>query len=396
MSDPAKNFAKCVVTGTYSSADTAITLQAGEGTKLPAPALEGAFNLVWWNYTDYPDPSGDPNKEIVRCTARTADALTVTRAQEGTSASTKNTAGKTYMMALSFTKKMYDDILQQEVYIADTAANDTYLVAPLPAYTAYAIGMRINFKATTANTGACTLNVNGLGAKDIKKDVSTSLDTGDILANQIVTVVYDGTNFQLISVISGTVTLTASQSLSNKTLTSPVINTQITGTAIATGAEVTTGTDDTQIVTPKSIGDAGLGIYKTASVATVTTEQTTTSTSYTDLTTSGASVSIATNANALVFLFCGVGNSVATANSYVGFTVSGATTVAASDAFAMKIRAVSVETAGGAESGQAKERLSATFLVTGLTIGTNIFTMKYKVNAGTGIFDNRKIIVIPI
>ena len=44
------------------------------------------------------------------------------------------------------------------------------------------------------------------------------------------------------------------------TLATPVINTSISGTAIATGAEVTTGTDNTKIVTPKAIGDAGLKI----------------------------------------------------------------------------------------------------------------------------------------
>ena len=45
---------------------------------------------------------------------------------------------------------------------------------------------------------ACSLNVNGLGAKTIKKNVSSDLATGDILANQIVTVIYDGTNMQII------------------------------------------------------------------------------------------------------------------------------------------------------------------------------------------------------
>jgi hypothetical protein len=49
-----------------------------------------------------------------------------------------------------------------------------------------------------------------------------------------------------------------SQTLTQKTLTSPVINTGISGTGIASGANVTTGTDNTLIVTPKAIGDAGL------------------------------------------------------------------------------------------------------------------------------------------
>lgn len=47
-----------------------------------------------------------------------------------------------------------------------------------------------------------------------------------------------------------------STTLTNKTLTSPVLNTGISGTAITTGAEVTAGTNNTKIVTPKAIGDA--------------------------------------------------------------------------------------------------------------------------------------------
>lgn len=106
--DPVTNFAKCIVDGLYSSGATTITLQTGEGAKLPAPATDGSFNLTWWNYTDYPDPSGDPNKEIVRCTARTSDSLTISRGQEGITATAKNTSGKTYMVMLTFTKKTYD------------------------------------------------------------------------------------------------------------------------------------------------------------------------------------------------------------------------------------------------------------------------------------------------
>jgi hypothetical protein len=42
--------------------------------------------LVWvWNWATYPDPNTDPGGEIMLCTSRTANALTVTRAQESTS-----------------------------------------------------------------------------------------------------------------------------------------------------------------------------------------------------------------------------------------------------------------------------------------------------------------------
>jgi hypothetical protein len=111
VADARKNFAKCTVSTGYSAAATSIALQSGDGAKLPQPSTDGAFNAVWWNSTDYPDPADDPNVEIVRVTARSSDTLTVTRAQESTSASTKNTSGKTYKMVLGPTAKTIDDLL---------------------------------------------------------------------------------------------------------------------------------------------------------------------------------------------------------------------------------------------------------------------------------------------
>lgn len=86
-------------------------------------------------------------------------------------------------------------------YAVDSVGSDAYAITPSPAITAYAAGQIFTFKAGTANTGACTLNVSGLGAKTIKKNVSDDLVTGDILANQIVVVEYDGTNMQMTSTL---------------------------------------------------------------------------------------------------------------------------------------------------------------------------------------------------
>ena len=90
------------------------------------------------------------------------------------------------------------DSAQYMVYGIDSESSDDYVITLSPAPTAYIEGMLITFKANTVNTGACTLNVNGLGAKTIKKSVSTDLSNSDILAGQIIMVIYDGTNFQLI------------------------------------------------------------------------------------------------------------------------------------------------------------------------------------------------------
>lgn len=88
------------------------------------------------------------------------------------------------------------------IYAADTGVNDAYAINLSPAISAYTMGMIINFKANTQNTGAATLNVNGLGAKAIKKSVSVDLGDTDILANQLVSVIYDGTNFQMNSLLA--------------------------------------------------------------------------------------------------------------------------------------------------------------------------------------------------
>jgi len=89
------------------------------------------------------------------------------------------------------------DSLIQILYGIDGGSTDDYVVSLDVAPTAYTAGMLVSFKANTANTGACTLNLNSLGAKAIKKNTSEDLTTDDIKAGQVVVVVYDGTNFQL-------------------------------------------------------------------------------------------------------------------------------------------------------------------------------------------------------
>lgn len=66
---------------------------------------------------------------------------------------------------------------------------------------AYAAGQSFVFIAAGANTGAVTLNINGLGAKNVTKNGTTALVSGDIPANKFVRVDYDGTQFQLVGAL---------------------------------------------------------------------------------------------------------------------------------------------------------------------------------------------------
>lgn len=88
-------------------------------------------------------------------------------------------------------------------YVADTGAADAYVITPSPAITAYTAGQTFSFKAANTNTTASTINVNALGAKDIKKlDGATALVAGDIVAGQIIVIEYDGTNFQMVTPVA--------------------------------------------------------------------------------------------------------------------------------------------------------------------------------------------------
>ena len=99
------NFAKVTVSTGYDASAFSIVLNSGEGAKLPA----APFYVTWWDSSDYGDPADDPNREIDQVTAIATDTLTLANngtartAEQGTSASAKNTAGKTYMMLAGLT-----------------------------------------------------------------------------------------------------------------------------------------------------------------------------------------------------------------------------------------------------------------------------------------------------
>lgn len=119
----------------------------------------------------------------------------------GAITSTVGTTPRVVGIARATTSLYFDPSFQNLLYsyAVDAVGTDSYAVTLAEALGAYYPGMIVNFKAGTANTGASTLAINGGSAKAIKKNVTDDLNTGDILANQLVTVIYDGTNFQMTS-----------------------------------------------------------------------------------------------------------------------------------------------------------------------------------------------------
>lgn len=116
-----------------------------------------------------------------------------------------------------------------------------------------------------------------------------------------------------------------------------------------------------------------------------TTETTTTTASYGDLTTVGPAVTVTTGTHAIVMISFQGSNNTGSDGCLMSFAISGATTLAAADNNSACV--ISTSTNSG----------STIITLSGLTAGSNTFTAKYKaLTGGTASFMRRNITVIPL
>ena len=92
------------------------------------------------------------------------------------------------------------------VFFTTSGSANAYILGLSPAITAYAAGQEFIFQANFTNTGSATINISGLGAKTLQYTYR-NLVGGEIDTNQIVKIVYDGTQFQIISVLNDDYTM---------------------------------------------------------------------------------------------------------------------------------------------------------------------------------------------
>lgn len=85
------------------------------------------------------------------------------------------------------------------VYALDTGATNAIAATLTPAPAALTAGMKVAVKIANPNTGASTLNVNGLGAVSIIKQTGAALTGGEMLAGAICEFDYNGSAFQLVA-----------------------------------------------------------------------------------------------------------------------------------------------------------------------------------------------------
>ncbi|MDR3473322.1 MAG: tail fiber protein [Devosia sp.] len=84
-------------------------------------------------------------------------------------------------------------------YIADSGTTNALAATFSPAIGSLSVGLAVNVKVGNTNTGASTLNVNGLGTTTILNGDGSALVAGQLVAGMIATFAYDGTSFQLIN-----------------------------------------------------------------------------------------------------------------------------------------------------------------------------------------------------
>ena len=84
-------------------------------------------------------------------------------------------------------------------FLTSPSGTNTVTATASLGMSSYVTGQRFFFVASGTNTGATTLNINSIGAKNITKNGTTALSAGDIQSGAVVQVVYDGTEFQLLN-----------------------------------------------------------------------------------------------------------------------------------------------------------------------------------------------------
>lgn len=83
------------------------------------------------------------------------------------------------------------------MYGVDSGAANAVVVTLAPAPAAYVAGMTVRVKIAANNTGACTINVNGLGAQSILSNTGGTPASAALTATVVYTLTYDGTSFYM-------------------------------------------------------------------------------------------------------------------------------------------------------------------------------------------------------
>lgn len=83
----------------------------------------------------------------------------------------------------------------QAVTLLSVAGTNTITASINPGPSAYTTGMRVSLQPTAQNTGAATLNINGLGAVPIVYGAADNVGSGELKIGYVYELVYNGASF---------------------------------------------------------------------------------------------------------------------------------------------------------------------------------------------------------
>jgi hypothetical protein len=137
-----------------------------------------------------------------------ADAITASIAKDGQTPITANLPMSGYAhtnVAEGTSRNQYAAISQVQDgelnYISLSGSSNTFTGNASPAITAYQAGQLFLFKANHTITGAATINLNSLGAKNLLIAFPTTMRSSaenDVVANMPFLAYYDGTSFVMV------------------------------------------------------------------------------------------------------------------------------------------------------------------------------------------------------
>lgn len=359
----------CTLTNNVSSSDTSMSL-TGTTTNWPSTS-NGPFYMVI-------DPGLATEEKVLVASRTTGSLSSVTRGVDGTVAAA-HTAGATCYPVFTAV-----DADQANKVASTMTTKGDLLVTDGSALNRLAVGTNdYSLVADSASTnGVKWAQVTAAGI------ASDAVTTAKILDSNVTTA----------KIANGAVT--AAKLDAAAAIQPTIVDAKgdiIAATAADTVARVAVGSNG-QVLTADSAQAAGVkwatptpsAITAVAS-ATVLTAQNTTSTSFTDLATAGPSVTVTTGTEALVTISAILGQGLDAGQTvHAGVAVSGASTVAASVNYSLFLNGDDFASSSGNVS------LSTTFKLTGLTAGSNTFTMKYKTSSSEARFENRHLTVFAI
>lgn len=190
------NNAQSSLAAPISNTATSLQVQAGQGSLFPNPNPGDVF------YVTMTDVATQTNIEIMICTARVGDTLTVSRGQEGTAAQNwlvNDIIGERWTAAQCAAMLQQGQAQSQASnYALDTGAANAYQCTLSPPISTPFNGMPIRVLIANSNTGASTFNP-GSGAGTVTRRDGSALIGGELIAGVITEFMWNGTSYNIMN-----------------------------------------------------------------------------------------------------------------------------------------------------------------------------------------------------